>query len=153
VPGKDGCGSGRCQSMVTRKYFRPICSLPVGKLVLIERAGLSLPSCLPGWFAYLCFGKIPSDTRWIFSLWSQFALIADLPSSRPSRPWRQPALSVPIPNHDRFIALCGWGKLPKTSRGSSEEMIKKGILHDLVWIAPASLAVGALLSLFDGGTW
>jgi len=32
-------------------------------------------------------------------------------------------------------------------------MIKKGILHDLVWIAPASLAVGALLSLFDGGTW
>lgn len=32
-------------------------------------------------------------------------------------------------------------------------MTKKMILQDLVWIVPASLAVGALLSLFDGGTW
>lgn len=32
-------------------------------------------------------------------------------------------------------------------------MTKKMILRDLAWIAPASLTLGALLSLLDGGTW
>jgi len=41
----------------------------------------------------------------------------------------------------------------KISGGSGIGMTKKVILRDLAWITPASLILGALLSLLDSGTW